>query len=490
MVAMKIMQSLRRIGTVAVAGLLAVSPVRAQFPDEGQSIALMTAFTDRGSECGLLLPWETATLRTITADARRSWDGEEARLAADTSALAAATSCSDPLLVDYLDASRGNLESEYLSLFLVAYQTLLALEPKPEAVAGLIGRTDAAADSATIDAKLAALAASGATPDGGGPWPAFIERTAAGVVEFAALLDEPGPAREEAWFWIAASLAIAELWLANEDAAAFCSPGPGVRAHLAGTLIAGDTLAYQFGPGLRFELRPTPAGWEVAVLDTAGIDRSAVTPPLLPAETNPRQIAGWHFRNADNTGPNQGDVNAPQTARNFAFALDAATALAGPVDPGTEGIGRGVLAILDYGLADLAAGERARMVHLRFGVCLEWPATAGEVYSGVYRRGFEQSAFYTNDGRGPLWLEADEAITAQILAFETEGEGRGASVALRLRVVGTLEPFDAALVPIVGPHEARLVVSEVLAIEPISDDAFQTEVRAIEATTPTAPVRP
>lgn len=485
---MKIVQTLRRIGAVAVIGLSSLSPLHAQLPDQGQSIALLTAFTDRGSECGLLLPWEAETLRTITADARRNWDGEEARIAADTAALAAATSCDDPLLVEYLDASRGNLESEYLSLFLVAYQTLLALEPPPEAVAGLVGRTDAAADSATIDAKLAALAASGATPEGGGPWPAFIARTAAGVIEFAALLDETGPAREEAWFWIAAAVTVAELWLANEDAAAFCGPGAGVRAHLAGTLNAGDMLAYQFGPGLRFELRPTPAGWEIAVLDMAGIDRSAVTPPLQPAETNPRQIAGWHFRNADNTGPNQGDVNAPQTVRTFAFALDAETALGGPVDPAAEGIGRGVLAILDYGLADIATGERARMVHLRFGVCLEWPATAGEVYSGVYRRGFEQSAFYTDDGRGPFWLEANEAVTEAILAFGTEGTGRGAFVALRMRVVATLEPFDPALTPIVGPHEGRLVVSELLAAEPISDEAFQAEIRAIGGMTPTMPV--
>ncbi|MCW5716872.1 MAG: hypothetical protein KIS68_03460 [Bauldia sp.] len=476
---------------VVAACVLSIAPLNAQpFLDEGQSIALLTAFTDRGSECGLLLPWEAETLRAITADARRNWDGEEARVLADTAALAAATSCEDTLLVDYIDASRGNLEAEYLSLFLVAYRTLVEFGPPPEPVAGLLHRTDAPADVRTIGAKIAALEASGARPEGGGPWPAFVARTAAGVHELVALLDGAGPEREEAWFWIGASVRVAELWLANEDAAALCGPGTGPSVHLAGTLVAGDRLAYRFGPGLSFELRPTPAGWEIAVTDTAGIDRSAITPPVHPAETNPRQIAGWHFRNADNTGPNQGDVNAPQTVRSFAFALDRETALAGPVDPGAAGIGHGVLAIQDYGLADLAAGERARMVHLQFGACLDWPATAGEVYSGIYRRGFEQSAFYTDDGRGPFWLEADEAATAQFLAFETEGESRGASVTLRMRVVATLQPFDPTLTPIVGPHEARLVVSELLAIEPISDEAFQAEVRAIGGMTPTQPVRP
>lgn len=130
------------------------------------------------------------------------------------------------------------------------------------------------------------------------------------------------------------------------------------------------------------------------------------------------------------------------------------------------------------------------MVYLRFGACLDWPEAAGGVYSGVYRRGFEQSAFYTDDDRGPFWLEADGAALERIRAFETGGDGRGASVTVRLRVVATLHPFDPGLMPIVGPHEARMVVSEVLTIEPISGEAFQTHVQAIAGTAPAAPAAP
>ena len=44
-----------------------------------------------------------------------------------------------------------------------------------------------------------------------------------------------------------------------------------------------------------------------------------LTPPwhLVP---NPRYVEGWHFRNASNTGPNDGSVNAPQETREFIFS--------------------------------------------------------------------------------------------------------------------------------------------------------------------------
>ena len=66
--------------------------------------------------------------------------------------------------------------------------------------------------------------------------------------------------------------------------------------------------------------------------------------PLVPArlsaharsagrDDNPRYVEAWHFRNRANTDPNEGDVNAPQHEREFAFVVTpeayraAATAL-------------------------------------------------------------------------------------------------------------------------------------------------------------------
>lgn len=44
-----------------------------------------------------------------------------------------------------------------------------------------------------------------------------------------------------------------------------------------------------------------------------------VTPPFYGV--NELSVLGWHFRNADNTGPNDGSVNAPQEIRSFRFVL-------------------------------------------------------------------------------------------------------------------------------------------------------------------------
>lgn len=44
-----------------------------------------------------------------------------------------------------------------------------------------------------------------------------------------------------------------------------------------------------------------------------------VTPPFYGV--NELSVLGWHFRNADNTGPNDGSVNAPQEIRQFRFVL-------------------------------------------------------------------------------------------------------------------------------------------------------------------------
>jgi len=129
-----------------------------------------------------------------------------------------------------------------------------------------------------------------------------------------------------------------------------------------------------------FALEPVEHGWVMRVYehDTPdAVDLTALTPPLRMAP-NPRDILGWHFRNADNTGPNRGEVNAPQEIRAFFISPGlagtggyrpppdpAAPGLAAP-DPETDGVGR--LRIRDYGLADLAPGERARMVYLAFAL--------------------------------------------------------------------------------------------------------------------------
>lgn len=74
-----------------------------------------------------------------------------------------------------------------------------------------------------------------------------------------------------------------------------------------------------------FRLAPDTYGWTIGVFDRARPDEDfagIATPPYRG--TNHRYLEGWHFRNQANTGPNEGDVNAPQRERGFAFVLTPA----------------------------------------------------------------------------------------------------------------------------------------------------------------------
>lgn len=98
-----------------------------------------------------------------------------------------------------------------------------------------------------------------------------------------------------------------------------------------GQVIRGDTFHQQINRYLLFCLTPNSVtdatGWTiyiVAYTDT-GCDNAThtynglVSPPFHGV--NPILIEGWHFRNEDNSGPNDGSVNAPQETRWFQFVL-------------------------------------------------------------------------------------------------------------------------------------------------------------------------
>ena len=114
------------------------------------------------------------------------------------------------------------------------------------------------------------------------------------------------------------------------------------------------------------------------VITRAGTDEdlSRLTPPLHGP--NPTGIEGWHFRNESNTGPNTGELNVPGKLRRFISSPEVNLICPLGQDPTPEdmkriedyGVGR--LEVLDFGLADLEPGQLARMVWLKFRVCLTW----------------------------------------------------------------------------------------------------------------------
>lgn len=175
--------------------------------------------------------------------------------------------------------------------------------------------------------------------------------------------------------WVAVALLAG--WPLAAAATQTCGGEPGwASREFTGHVQGSDIFTHEAGR-YTFLLSRTAYGWRIGMLDPEGLEARVFAAPVRPVDTNPLNIAGWHFRNRDNTGPNTGDVNAPQHQRRFAFgtlAIDptANPELSAPQAP-REGFGGiGVLDITDFTLTPPAQGERAAMTSLSFSACLIW----------------------------------------------------------------------------------------------------------------------
>lgn len=147
---------------------------------------------------------------------------------------------------------------------------------------------------------------------------------------------------------------------------------------------AGERFERGFGARYSLRLEPAELGWFLTIREQGrDEDLSRMTPPFHGVP-NPREIEGWHFRNSDNSGPNEPgekNVNAPGELREFIFSPEVGRTVAGPQatsGPTAEEIervrafGRGSLRILDLRLGNLAPGRQARIEWMRFRVQLWW----------------------------------------------------------------------------------------------------------------------
>jgi hypothetical protein len=129
--------------------------------------------------------------------------------------------------------------------------------------------------------------------------------------------------------------------------------------------------------GWHLAFEPAPHGWRLRLRDgpdpDTARDLSAVTPPLAASLPNPRDLFGWHFRNAANTGPNTGEVNAPQHLRHFLFTTGAT--LPAPPDPED---GRGWLRLSGLVPSPPETGAQAVLRAARADICLTWPRGAAD----------------------------------------------------------------------------------------------------------------
>ena len=181
---------------------------------------------------------------------------------------------------------------------------------------------------------------------------------------------------------LVAFLAVAGL-TASGATAPECQSGPDRRAEsIHGTVKRGESFERTTPDGWILKLRPEPTGWrlEVTMKGREEEDLSRLTPPwhFVP---NPREIDGWHFRNADNTGPNDGSVNAPQELREFIFSPSVGrdieyqgSATSADDVAKVRAFGRGWLFIEKSTLTPASRGEKAAFETMTFSACLTWPA--------------------------------------------------------------------------------------------------------------------
>lgn len=160
----------------------------------------------------------------------------------------------------------------------------------------------------------------------------------------------------------------------------------GTSEHFVGEIRAGERFDRPFGGHYRFVLEPMATGWLIVVReDGRDEDLARLTPPLH-FTPNPREIEGWHFRNSDNTGPNEAgekNVNAPGDVREFIFspgvgkAIDPPDAGRAPTPEEIDAVradGRGTLILLGHELDNLEPGAQATMKSMRFEVVLSFGA--------------------------------------------------------------------------------------------------------------------
>ncbi|MEK7181385.1 MAG: hypothetical protein AAB738_03600 [Patescibacteria group bacterium] len=131
--------------------------------------------------------------------------------------------------------------------------------------------------------------------------------------------------------------------------------------------------------------KPVSMGWRLLIVNKSKPNQdfaALATPPYYGI--NPLDIVGWHFRNPDNTGPNNGSVNAPQEVREFNFFTSEVLyeqAYALYDENNTEELlklinnsaSKGRFTITDLKLDNLKPGEQSWIEYIKFDVELHLP---------------------------------------------------------------------------------------------------------------------
>ncbi len=192
-----------------------------RLPGQQESAVVVELMADRGLHCGLLRPWQAASLRMQTRDLiARFDDAGRAAVAAEIEARRPAMACDDPLLTTWIKGSLPGFDREHLPELLAGYRALATQDVPPARFRNATGRKDYSSALALIDAKLAALEAAGVRPPGGKGWQALAERQAAFAAQMSAAISGVGDAGRvspaQAAQIVEDVARIGELWLADQ----------------------------------------------------------------------------------------------------------------------------------------------------------------------------------------------------------------------------------------------------------------------------------
>ncbi len=163
--------------------------------------------------------------------------------------------------------------------------------------------------------------------------------------------------------------------------------GDPATVDFSGSIKAGKRFERTFGGRFIFTLEPIDCGWEICIYERGRTENIARLTPPFHFVPNPRHIEGWHFRNENNTGPNDGIVNAPQEQREFIFSPEVGRTIDGPqasyavtteAADRVEAFGHGHVQITHRELSPPQAGEKARILAMKFRCTIVWRQKALE----------------------------------------------------------------------------------------------------------------
>ena len=156
--------------------------------------------------------------------------------------------------------------------------------------------------------------------------------------------------------------------------------GDPATIEFSGSVKAGQRFEHPFGDRFVFALEPAQFGWEICIYEKGRKeDLAELTLPLHGP--NPTDIEGWHFRNEDNTAPNDGSVNVPQEDREFIFSPEVGKTINAPESTNEiseddidriEAFGQGELKLTHMKLSPPHLHETASIQQMGFHCKLIW----------------------------------------------------------------------------------------------------------------------